>query len=191
MWKEYGLGVAAGYVVRSQGISKLDYGVVVLHAGQSDFNRGISLGCPPYFDGGVQGASGNRTVFDVGVDLTWGSYRSGAAIQVPANAFIVLSGVPQATDGQINRVCQLKFDDQTGMFAVQNGSSPRFDVNMSTGVIWQNGQPTWAAHSPSVDWVFAVGAGKRVAGRPLQRDPDGFIPALVEGQLVDIPYYRR
>jgi len=191
IWKEYGLGTAAAYVGRSQGISKLDFGLVITHAGESTLGRGVSLGCPAYFQGGIQGASGNRTVFDVGIDLTWGSYRSGAAIQVPANSFIVLSGVPQATVDTINKSCQLQFDDQTGMFAVQNGSSPRLFVNMTTGVIWQNGQPTWAAHSPSVDWVFAVGAGKRVASRPLPPAPDGFFPVLLEGRIVDVPFYNR
>jgi hypothetical protein len=186
-WKQQPTGRMAAYVARAQQ-GKLDYGLTILHSGGT-FGRGIQFGNPPYHMGGVQGAPGQLTEFDVGIDLTWGKYRD-AAIMLACDQSIVLSGVPQAQNAIGVDVCNLKFESMTGMFAVHNGESPRFDVNMSNGMIWQNGAPTWAAFTQDVPWAFSVGYGKTEAERP-SATPVKFLRVRVEGEDLLLALYRE
>jgi len=186
-WKETPSGRMVGYVARAQK-GRLDYGMTVLHSGGGSFSRGIQLGNPSYGGGGVQGSPGVPTLFDVGVDLTWGEYKY-AALVVRADSFLVLSGYPQAQSTHPVDVCQMKFDGTTGMFAVQNGAMHCFDVNMSTGVIWQNGAPTWAGFSASVPWAFCVGPGK-TDGAPRSSTPAKYLRVEVDGEEFLMALYR-
>jgi len=186
-WKEQTAGRMVSYVARSQK-GKVDYGLTVLHSGTGSFGRGIQLGNPSYGGGGVQGAPGVPTQFDVGVDLSWGDYTH-ASLMLRADSFLILSGYPQAQHSTPVDVCQMKFDGTTGMFAVQNGPMHKFDVNMTTGVIWQNGAPTWAAFSPSVRWAFSVGPGKTVPDHA-GRTPAKWLRVEVDGEEFLMPLYR-
>jgi hypothetical protein len=187
-WKEAAGGVMAAYVARSQGAQKLDYGLAVVHSGPGTLGRGIALGNPGYGGGGVQGAPGVPTTFDVGVDLTWGSYRTGAALMLKADDFLVLSGQPQAQAAPVVAACQMRFDSQTGMFAVRNGPANRFDVNMTTGTIWQNGNPTWSGFDGN-PWAFSVGPGKTTPHRP-GATPVGDLHIRINGEEFVVPFYR-
>jgi hypothetical protein len=186
-WKVAPGGVMASYVARAQQ-GRVDYGFTLLHS-SGTFNRGIQFGNPSYGMGGVQGAPGTPTEFNVGIDMTHGLFRS-APIMVKAGDSVVLSGAPQSQDAVIVDSCHMRFDPMTGMFAVANGEHQMFFVNMSNGVIWQNGAPTWAANSNAVPWAFAVGAGKTEPVRP-SATPDKFLRVSVDGEDFLISLYRQ
>jgi len=186
-WKQTVDGPMVGYVARAQQ-GKVDYGVLILHS-QGTFNRGIQLGCPSYSMGGVQGAPNALTTFDVGVDLTHGKYTSNAALMLKADDQIVLSGAPQAQSWPIANVCNLRFEGATGMFSVRNAEMWRFDVNMSSGAIWQNGQQTWSGFDGSVNWAFAVGSGKTTSAWS-NAQPVKMLRVRVDGEDFLMALYR-
>lgn len=185
-WKQAPAGIMAGYVVRAQQ-GDVDYGLVMAHSG-GQFKRGLQLGCPPYGSGGVQGAPGTTTLFEVGIDLSWATCHK-AAIQVGAGDAIVLSGQPQPQTSALVDACNMLFDGTTGMFAVRNGGVHKFDVNMSNGIIWQNGAPTWAGFSPVVSWAFNVGPGKTVPDHA-GRTPAKWLRVRCEGEDYLMPLFR-
>lgn len=132
-WKMIEGGVAAGYVARSQDRYAVDYGAVFLNVGQGvGFKRGLQLGAPVYEQGGPVGSAGQVVPFDVGLDLTWGSYRY-AAIQIPANSRLIFSGYPQGQDAPPIAYCAARWDEMTGVWSLTNGDLPRFGVNMTDG----------------------------------------------------------
>jgi hypothetical protein len=166
-WKQYANGRMAAYVARAQqGV--LDFGLVILHSGGS-FKTGIALGCPSYGMGGIQGAPGTPTQFDIGIDLSLADCKTTALRLAPP--------------------CDVKFEAATGFFAIRNGDANVFDVNMSNGIIWQNAQPTWAAFSPTVDWAFSVGPGKTTSDAP-SATPVKWMRVLVDGEPFLMPLYR-
>jgi hypothetical protein len=187
-WRQSLAGVMAAYVGRAQE-GQLDYGITLLHSGNGSFKRGIQFGNPSYGMGGVQGAPNALTVFDVGIDLTHGKYTSRAAVMLKADDQLVLSGTPQAQDWPIVNVCNLRFEGQTGMFAIRNAEMNRFDVNMTTGALWQNGQATWAGFDGSVRWAFAVGSGKTTT-QSQGGSPAKFLRVMVDGEELLLPLYR-
>jgi hypothetical protein len=186
-WKQVTGGVMVGYVARAQE-GKVDYGLTLVHSGGT-FNRGIQLGNPSYGQGGVQGAPGVPTTFDVGIDLSHGEYTSGAALMVRADSNIVLSGVPQAQDARIVDVCQMRFESTTGMFSVRNGVHNMFDVNMSNGMTWQNGAPAWAGNCNVVPWAYRVGPNK-TAPSAGSAQPVKWLRIEVDGEQYVTPLYR-
>jgi hypothetical protein len=186
-WKQTSAGRMVSYVARAQE-GKVDYGLAVLHSGNGSFKRGIQLGNPSYGMGGVQGAPGSLTQFDIGVDLTHGAYTTGVALMVKAGDNVVLSGQPQAQDWTPVDSCQMRFDPMTGMFAVRNGNLNRFDCNMTTGCLWQNGQATWAGFDNSVRWAFAVGSGKTTQSAGAV--PAGFLNIKIDDEEFVMPYFR-
>jgi hypothetical protein len=187
-WRQSLAGRMAAYVGRAQEGS-LDYGITLLHSGSGSFKRGIQFGNPTYGLGGIQGAPGDLTKFDVGIDMTHGKYSSRAALMLKADDQVVLSGVPQAQDWAIVNVCNLRFEGVTGMFAIRNAELARFDVNMTTGSIWQNGQQTWSGFDGSVRWAFAVGSGKTTS-EIITTSPARYLRVKVDGEEFLMPLYR-
>jgi hypothetical protein len=166
-WKERTGGVMASYVARSQkGV--VDFGVVLTHSGDGAFKTGIALGSPSYAQGGVQGAPGTPTKFDVGIDLSMAECKTALRLAVP---------------------CDVRFDPTTGMFSVQNVGFHTFDVNMSNGIIWQNGNATWAAFSPVVRWAFSVGPGKTATAWS-NAQPVKMLRVEVDGEEFLMALYR-
>jgi hypothetical protein len=186
-WKQVSGGVMVSYVARAQE-GKVDYGLAILHS-MGTFGRGIQLGNPSYGQGGVQGSPGTLTQFDVGIDLTHGKYTTRAAIMVPSDDYVVLSGEAQAQDARIADACQMRFDSVTGMFAVRNGDANRFDVNMSNGMMWQNGNPTWGAFCNNVQWAYRIGEGK-TAPSAGSAQPVKWLRIEVDGEQFVTPLYR-
>lgn len=146
MYRSTGAGMAAAYVARAEfATHKVDFGLLLCgQAGTAGWKRGIQLGTPTFANGGVSGGSGVRVPFDVGVDLTWGTYTY-AAMQIPAGTDLVLSGVHQAQSSVPDKTIQIRASASggSGSFQVRNGTSPLFEVRPDgTPVLYGAGNPT-------------------------------------------------
>lgn len=168
-------GTAAIYVGRSDQAlvtsHKVDFGLILVSAGSSPgFVRGIQLGSPSFANGGIAGAAATST-FDVGIDLTHGTFTH-AAMQIPSGSDIVLSGVAQAQSATPNKTVQIRAS--SGVFQVRNYTTPLFEV-------LANGTPV----------LYGAATGSAVAGAAsaLPALPAGYATVSIAGTLRKIPYY--
>jgi hypothetical protein len=134
LWKKIAGGVTAGYIIRSQDAYPIDFGFCAMNVGQGvGFKRLLQAGTPPFEQGGPVGSPGQVIPFDMGVDLSWGKFKNGAAVQIPAGASVIFSAYPQPQDAPPVRHCHARWNEQTGVWELCMGDSPRFGVNMSDG----------------------------------------------------------
>jgi hypothetical protein len=168
-------GTAAIYVGRSDQALvtsyKVDYGLILVSAGSSPgFIRGIQLGSPSYANGGIAGAAATST-FDVGIDLTHGTFTY-AAMQIPSGSDLILSGVAQAQSAAPDRSVQIRAS--SGVFQLRNNTTPLFEV-------LANGTPVF--------YGSAVGSATAGAASALPALPAGYTTVSIAGTLRKIPYY--
>lgn len=168
-------GTAAIFVGRSDQslvtAHKVDFGLILVAAGTSPgFIRGIQLGSPSFANGGIAGAAATST-FDVGIDLTHGTYTY-AAMQIPSGSDIILSGVAQAQSLTPNKTVQIRAN--AGVFQLRNNTTPLFEV-------LANGTP--------VLYGAATGSATAGAASALPALPAGYETVSIAGTLRKIPYY--
>lgn len=159
LWKEVSGGVAATYVGRSQSTQAVDFGLVLTHLSSAGFKRGIQLGSPAFASGGLAGAPGSATAFDVGIDLTWGSYAY-AAMQIKSNDYITLSGVAQAQSATPNSDCYFRYRTDRSDFSVEGGGVQAFGVAPATGRV--------RLCEPTATTVGAAGGASALPATPLR-----------------------
>lgn len=196
MYKNITGGRVASYVGRSLGTNPVDYGLILLSP-DAGFKRGVMLGSPSYANGGIPGASGAATDFDVGVDLTWGTY-TGAALQVKANDYLLLSAAQTSIDGSQTTSCKVSWQSSSSTFVVQNGSTERFGVNTTTGAIQQNGIDVinMAVSGATYALRLTSGTGDKLAstandggGEAVPNTVVGYIKVDIDGTSYRIPYF--
>jgi hypothetical protein len=189
-------GIALGSVMRSMGSQPLDFGMSVLHAtGAAGFKRGIQLGSPLIANGGLPGGTGTLTAFDVGIDLTWGSYTY-AALQIKANDYIYLGGQALAQSATPIDACTMRWNNVNGNFQVGIFGSPRFEVNMTNGMMRQNNNDAIALFDSAHPWVFSLSSTGKVSASASTISTGGNVPAkanymvwIIDGVSVRVPYF--
>jgi hypothetical protein len=196
VYKQITGGTAAGYVTRSQGSQLADFGLLICHAGGSQWRRGIQLGSPTYANGGVQGAPGTATGFAVGIDLTWGNYTF-LAMSVKRDTVISLSGLAQAQTATPDVTCAFYWGSATGNFTIANGGSTIFEVNMTNGLIRQNNNDAiafftslgYAFRCSSTNKTASTVGGAGGASAP-PATPDTWLIIQLDGSNRKIPLYN-
>lgn len=171
-------GVAAIYVGRSDQNAvtahKVDFGMVLVSAGTSPgFRRGLQLGSPSYANGGIAGAASSST-FDVGIDLSHGTYTYAAA-QIRENDYVIWSGQQLAQSATPITSCRTRWRSATGNWVIDSAGTEKWGVNMTDGRMFLT--------SPTTTSATAGGASA------LPALPTGYLTVNIGGTDRKIPYY--
>jgi hypothetical protein len=197
MTKSVAGGTALCFFGRTLGAQKTDYGAIFCGTNPG-FARGIQFGSPTYASGGVVGGgTGVKTLFDVGLDFTWGSYAQAQA-QFSRDDYIILSGVNQAQSAVPDQTCRMRWNSATGDFELRNGNALRFGVNLTTGLIKQASQDAISLQGTGPGWAFRINSNNRTSGSvggaggasAPPASPDTYLVVQLDGITRKIPLYN-
>jgi hypothetical protein len=120
---------------------------------------------------------------------------------VKEHDFIYLSGQAMPNTTAPVDVCRMRFNKNTGDYELKNSGTNKFQVNMTNGIISQNGSLTWNAFTvdAAFPWLFAFNSSYKTTFTPgpagttagnLPAKPDSYIQIKVDGQTKLIPIYN-